>query len=88
MAKIQSESQFLWKLILQIILTPFVFIQILFRKKRIKDLFLPFELFWDFLTEPKFTFYIIIITVITSLIGWIYLSKMLLICLLIIQVIC
>ena len=65
MKKIQSETNFLWKFVFHILLTPFTLILVLFKKKEWMDLLLPFKDFMVFIFEPKFTISIIILNFIT-----------------------
>ena len=60
---IESESRFLWRFILDAILTPIVFIQVLFKRKEWKDLLKPFTDLFDFLFEAKLTMGLIIINI-------------------------
>ena len=73
--KIRSESEFLWKLILKFILTPFYFVMFLFGKKSFSEVFSPFIDLLKFLFEPKFTIGIIILTTITTFYSWIFLTE-------------
>lgn len=67
MADIKSESQFIWRLLLDILLIPWTLLLIIFRKKELKDLLKPFSDIFKFIFEAKFTISIIIITIFTSL---------------------
>lgn len=73
-AEIESESKFIWKFILNILLTPVILIMVLFGKKNFKEFFKPFNDLFKFIIEPKFTITIIIITMIVSFYGWLFLS--------------
>ncbi len=64
MGEIQSETRFLWKLILDILHTPIILVLILFGKKEWKDLMRPFRDTKSFIFEPKITITIIIINII------------------------
>ncbi len=74
MDEIESESKFIWKFIFHIFLTPIIFLMIIFNKKEWGDLLLPFKELWEFIFEPKFTIWIIIITILTSFYSWFFLS--------------
>lgn len=63
MEEIQSESKFIWKLILHILLTPLTLLLILFKKKEFSELFQPFKDIVKFIFEPKFTISIIAINI-------------------------
>src|SRR3989344_12609 len=58
---IESESQFLWKLLLDLLLTPITLILVFFKRRQWKDLLKPFLDFGRFATEPRFTFTVIIL---------------------------
>jgi membrane associated rhomboid family serine protease len=75
MSQIRSESKFVWKFLLYILLTPVTFIQVLFGKKRLKEIFKPFRELWLFIIEPKFTLSIIIANIVFSFFCWIFLSE-------------
>ena len=75
MGEIKSESKFLGKLLLEIIKTPITLILILFGKREFKEIFKPFREIYEFIFEAKFTANIIIITTITTLIGWLLLPS-------------
>jgi membrane associated rhomboid family serine protease len=74
MDNIESESRFVWKFLLQILLTPITLILVLFKKKRSKELYVPFKNLLTFIFEPKFTITIIIITIITSVYCLLFIS--------------
>lgn len=63
MRAIQSESRFVWKLILHILLTPFILILFIFRKRTLRDLFQPFIHIVRFLFETKFVVIIIMLNI-------------------------
>ncbi|MBS3110418.1 rhomboid family intramembrane serine protease [Candidatus Woesearchaeota archaeon] len=63
MAEIESESQFVWKFIWNILLTPITLVMIIFKKKQVGDLFKPFADFFRFVWEPKFTVMIILLNI-------------------------
>jgi len=65
---IKSESQFIWKFIWQILISPITLILILLKKKEWKDL--PFMSFFKFIFEPKFTITIIIINILIFVAGY------------------
>lgn len=67
--KINSESKFIWSLLFHILLTPITLIQVLFKKKGIKDVFLPFTDIMKFVFEPKFTITLIILNIMIYFIG-------------------
>jgi membrane associated rhomboid family serine protease len=75
MEEIRSESKFVWKFILNIILTPITLLLVLFRKKQFKDLFQPFIDLFKFIFEPKFTISIIIINIILFVISLFFFSE-------------
>lgn len=64
MEDINSESKFLWKIILRILMLPITFVMVLFGKKEFKELFEPIRLFFLFMFEAKFTIILIIANVI------------------------
>ena len=70
MEEIESETKFIWKTVLHILLTPVTLILILFGKKEFKDLFQPFLDIVKFIFEPKFTITIIIINIIIFIINY------------------
>ena len=74
MAAIQSESRFVWKLIFQILITPFTLILLLFGKRKLGDLFRPFTDIIKFLFEAKFAIAMITVNVTVYFIS-LYLSK-------------
>jgi len=69
MKDIESESKFLLKFIFHILLTPFVFIAVLFKKKEAKDLLRPIKDIFTFLFEPKITISLVIITSISFIVS-------------------
>ena len=71
---IQSETEFLLKFIIGILLTPITLIRVLMKKERAYSLLEPFERLVRFITEPRFTFSIIFITLITSTLAAIFFS--------------
>lgn len=73
--RIRSESEFIWKTIGKILLTPIYFMMFLFGKKKFDELILPFTDFFKFIFEPKFTISIIILTTITTFYTWNYLPE-------------
>jgi membrane associated rhomboid family serine protease len=75
MADIDSETKFIWKLFLNILLTPFTLLLILFGKKHIKDLFSPFKLIAKFVFEAKFTIAMILLNVFAIPIVIIFFGK-------------
>ena len=77
MQKIQSETTFIWKLILNVLKTPLILILILFKKKQFKDLFQPLNDFWLFIIEPKFTITMIVLNIVIFIIS-LFLSEQIL----------
>ena len=77
MQKIQSETTFIWKLIVNILKTPLTLILILFKKKQFKDLFQPLNDLWLFIIEPKFTITLISLNILIFVIS-LFLSENLL----------
>lgn len=69
MAEIESESKFLWKFILNILLTPITLVMVLFKKKQPIELLKPFINLFKFIFEPKFTIAIIMINILIHFIG-------------------
>lgn len=67
--QINSESKFIWKFILHIILTPVTFILVLFGKKKFSELFKPFAELFKFITEPKITLTLIILNIIIYIVS-------------------
>lgn len=63
MAEIESETKFIWKFFLHILLTPITLIQVIARKKEFKALFQPFFDIIGFILQPKFSITIIIINI-------------------------
>src|SRR3989344_3623942 len=78
MESIESESQFIWKFIWHIFLTPYTFILILFNKKEFRNLFQPFTDLFKFIFEPKFTISIIIINIAIFFGSFYFLSEQIL----------
>jgi len=75
MREIESESKFIWKFILHIILTPLTLLQVLLGKKRCKDLLRPFYELFKFIFEPKFTITLIIVNIIIFIVSMIFFSE-------------
>jgi membrane associated rhomboid family serine protease len=65
---IDSESKFIWKIILRILMLPITFVMVLFGKKEFKELFEPIRLFFEFIFEAKLTITLIIIN--TAIFIW------------------
>jgi len=65
MSDIDSESKFIWKFILKIILTPITLFLVIIRKKEFKELFEPFKMFFNFIFQAKATLSLIIILILT-----------------------
>ena len=61
--KVQSESKFLFKVIISILLTPYVFIQVLRKKKKMRELLNPFRELTSFLIQPKFTLLMLLVNI-------------------------
>lgn len=74
MKEIESESKFIWKFILHILLTPITLIKVILRRKRFRDLFKPFRELWDFILEPKFTISIILANIVLFFVSMIFFS--------------
>ena len=74
MKKIESESKFIWKFILYILLTPITLIQIVLRRKRFRDLFKPFRELWVFVLEPKFTISVILVNIVLFFVSMMFFS--------------
>jgi len=74
MVDIQSETKFLWKIIVNILKTPLTLILILFKKKQFKDLFQPLNDFWLFIIKPKFTITMIVLNILIFLLS-VFLSE-------------
>jgi membrane associated rhomboid family serine protease len=70
MVEVDSESRFLWKILLDIIILPFTFIMIFFGKKDFKDLFSPLRHFFEFIYQARFTFWMMIINILAFVIGF------------------
>lgn len=69
MEHIESENKFIWKFIFHLLITPITLVQILFKKKEWKDLFLPVKELCRFIVEPKFTLSIIMLNIIIYIAG-------------------
>lgn len=65
MGDIDSESKFIWKFIFKIILTPITLFLIIIKKKEFKELFEPFRMFFNFISQAKATLSLIIILILT-----------------------
>ena len=63
MEEIDSESKFVWKIILRILMLPITFIMVLFGKKEFKELLEPLRLFFVFIFEAKFVILLIFLNV-------------------------
>lgn len=75
MKKISSESTFLIKMIVDLLCLPLRLIGVIRKKKKPYVLVEPIENFVEFVTEPKFTFSIILITMMTSVLSVIFLNE-------------
>lgn len=64
MKRIESETRFIWKLLLYILLTPITLILVLFKRRQLKELLQPFSDLYQFLFAAKFTALIIIINIV------------------------
>ncbi|MEK6962813.1 MAG: rhomboid family intramembrane serine protease [Nanoarchaeota archaeon] len=69
MAPIESESRFLWRFILDLVLTPITLIQVFFKRKEWKDLFKPFIDVFDFLFEAKLTITLILLNIVLYIVS-------------------
>ena len=61
MSEIDSETKFVWKFLLNILLTPITLFLVLIGKKEFKEIFKPFKLLFEFVVEAKVTLTLIII---------------------------
>jgi membrane associated rhomboid family serine protease len=75
MVEIQSETKFMWKLLLHILMIPFTVILILFKKKEVKDIFQPFYDIGEFLFEPRFTISMIILNIVVFFATLIFMTE-------------
>ncbi|MGV8141360.1 MAG: rhomboid family intramembrane serine protease [Candidatus Woesearchaeota archaeon] len=64
MEEIDSESKFVWRLILSILATPFTLLMMLFGKRNLNDLMRPFGLLFQFMFQAKATIILIIINIV------------------------
>jgi membrane associated rhomboid family serine protease len=64
MSEIKSESQFLWKLILSILLLPITSILFLVGKRSVSDLIKPITIVFEFVKEAKVTWILIILNIV------------------------
>jgi len=78
MKQIQTESAFLLRFLLQILLTPWVLILILFGKRKLSDLFKPLRDLVLFAVEPKITTILILSNVLFFFISVFFFSEELL----------
>ncbi len=74
MREIQSESKFILRLLLDILLIPVTLIQILMKKKTWRDLLKPMKDISNFITQPKFTLFMIILTTAVTIFTWFFVS--------------
>ena len=75
MENIESESKFLWSLVLHILLTPFTLLLVIFKKKDFGDLFQPFYDIIVFIFQSRFTISIIILNVLAFFGSRYYLNE-------------
>jgi len=61
--QIRSESAFVWKFILQILISPVIFILFLCKKKKWSDVSKPWNDFFAFIFEPKVTITLIFLNI-------------------------
>jgi membrane associated rhomboid family serine protease len=73
--EIESETRFLWRILLDIALTPVRLIQLLFRKGEASGLFKPWKDLFTFLFEPRFTIGMVLLTIGTSAVFWLYVPQ-------------
>ncbi len=74
MEEIESESKFLWKFLLHILIIPITLLLIIFKKKEGKDLFQPVTDLIKFIFEPKFIISIIIVNILLFVISFFFLN--------------
>ena len=67
--KIMSESSFIFKLIISIIKVPFYLILFLFGRKKLSDVFAPFKHIKRFLSDARFTSWIIFANVVLFIVS-------------------
>lgn len=67
---IESEMKFLWRLLWDVLKTPFLFILVLFGKRDSAVLWRPVRDIWEYIIEAKVTFWLIIITTVTTIAAW------------------
>ena len=75
MEPIESESRFIWKLILSILKTPFVLLLVIFQKRKLGDLFQPFYDILEFIFAARFTISIIVINIIIFIAAIFFMSE-------------
>jgi membrane associated rhomboid family serine protease len=73
--EIESETRFLWKMLLDVLLTPVTLIQVILRQKQPGQLLKPFKDFFVFLFEPRCTILIIFVTTAASAYFWFFLPE-------------
>jgi len=66
---IDSESKFIWHLLVSIIMLPFKLFLIPFKKAKFSDLSKPFILIKEFIVSAKFTFWIIVINIVVFIVS-------------------
>lgn len=64
MAEIESESRFIWKFILHVLMTPITLIMVIAGKREARDLFQPFVELVQFIFQPKFSIAMIITNIV------------------------
>jgi len=57
MSHIQSEAQFIWKMLLDVIALPYILVLVLTGKRRPTDLLIPLKDLYHFIKEPAFSFW-------------------------------
>jgi membrane associated rhomboid family serine protease len=73
--EIESESKFIWKFVLHVLLTPFTLILVLFKKKEFKDVFRPISELFNFITEAKITLTLIITNIVMFIVSIFFSEK-------------
>ena len=59
---ISSETRFLWKVLLQVLLTPYTLFLMLLGRATVKELLSPFSMLFEFLFEPRATITLVLLT--------------------------
>lgn len=73
--EIESETRFLWKLFVDILLTPVTFALVILGKREWTDLFEPFFYVYRFMFEAKFTIMIIIVNVLVMFVSVLFFNE-------------